>query len=108
MNDIYNDCCKAAKKSYGNSRVVKDRRPDFCPLRELYANDSTTYPTGMAMYPMKDPIDCNSCLVNDFWGHKCKVTGHQYTYEELHSGHRLDSCPMRNLYRDKFGSFKIM
>ena len=108
LNDFYNDCCKASKKSYGNSKIVQDRRPDFCPLRDIYTDDTVVFPTGMVVHYMKDPGDCNSCLVNDFWGHRCRVTGNTYTYEELHSGHRMAICPMMDLYRDGRGSFKVM
>ena len=108
LNDFYNDCCKASKKSYGNSKTVQDSRPDFCPLRDMYSDDTLALQSGLVMYPMKDPGDCNSCLVNDFWGHKCRVTNIQYTYEELHSGHRMKSCPMMDLYRHQFGSYKVM
>ena len=107
LNDPYNECCKASKKAY-LPNTVKDRRPDFCPLKEMYSNESLTLPQGLCMYPMKDPGDCNSCLVNDFWGHCCRVTGTTYTYEQLHSGRRLSNCPMMDLYRDQAGSFKVM
>ena len=107
FNDPYNDCCKASKKSYGNKNNIKDRKPDFCPLKPIYTDETVAIPQGLVMYTMRDPIDCNNCMLNDFWGHCCRITGIQYTYEELHSGHRIDSCPMKNLYRNDYGSYDV-
>lgn len=107
LNDPYNECCKASKTAY-NASTLGNSRPDFCPLKSMFSNEQIMVPSGMCMHIMKDPKCCNSCLVNDFWGHCCRVTKSQYTYEQYNGNQRLPDCPIMDLYRDQEGSFKVV
>lgn len=36
FNDVFNHCCKAVKKQYGNENLTGESKPAFCPLYPLY------------------------------------------------------------------------
>lgn len=108
LNDTYNECCKGAKRRYGNSKILKDKRPDFCPLNDIYWDENiAVIPKGKSYFAMIDPKNCNACLVNDIWSHVCKVTGHHYSVGQLNNGRKLGPCPMYELVKNRYGSYEI-
>ena len=105
--DEYNEYCKADRRHL--DKMIKNERPPFCPLKEIYSDPGIVIPEGMCMYPVYDPGNCFNCPINDPWNHCCKVTHTVYTYEQLHGETRLPDCPMQDLYRDpKSGYFRML